>query len=644
MYSSLREFITELEREGELIRIRPRVSSDCEIAEITERIAKTAGGGKALLFEKTDSEFPVLTNMYGSERRMAMALGVKSLDDIAARIDELLYKAMTPKDNFADKLKMLPLLAEMSHWLPKKTKRRGECQQVVLTGDKVDLGELPILRSRVCDGGRFITLPMVHTVDPDTGIRNVGMYRMQVFDGRTTGMHWHIHKTGARHYDAYKRAGRRMPVSVAIGGDPVYTYCATAPMPDNMDEYMLAGFLRHKPVRLVKCLTNDIYVPADCDFVIEGYVDPSEAKVVEGPFGDHTGFYSLTDLYPLFHITAITHRRDAVYPATVVGIPPQEDAYISMATEKIFLAPIRLALQPEIEDMTMPVAGTSHNIAVVSLDSRYAGQAAKTAMSLWGAGQMMFNKYMLLTAGGTDIREGEVLAALLRRIDTRRDIIRGKGVLDVLDHATATCGYGGKMAVDATVIDPASAVEPYGLPAEIAPSHGITKIETAYAETWGALLLFGSADADVDGFIAENGLDRVNFILLFDERAESLSAEELLWIAAANTDPRRDVVQRGRALLADARTKRAAHGRAGANKAEAFAKAGAEAAASETLADEGAVDGGRYPSRFPNVVTSSPETIAAVDARWADYGCGEFIPSPSKRYMPLLQSDKAEIE
>ena len=607
-----------------MIRIRPRVSSDCEIAEITERIAKSAGGGKALLFEKTDSEFPVLTNMYGSERRMAMALGVRSLDDIAARIDELLYRATSPKDDFADRLRMLPLLAEMSRWLPKKTKRRGECQQVVLTGDKVDLDELPILRCRACDGGRFVTLPMVHTVDPDTGIRNVGMYRMQVFDARTTGMHWHIHKTGARHYDAYRRAGRLMPVSVAIGGDPVYAYCATAPVPDNIDEYLLAGFLRRKPVRLVKCLTNDIYVPADCDFVIEGYVDPSEAKVVEGPFGDHTGFYSLADLYPKFHVTAVTHRRDAVYPATVVGIPPQEDAYISVATEKIFLAPIRLALQPEIEDLTMPVAGTSHNIAVVSLDRRYAGQAAKTAMSLWGAGQMMFNKYMLLTASGTDIRDGETLAALLRRIDTRRDVIRSEGVLDVLDHATSTCGYGGKMAADATAVDPASAVEPYGFPDEIAPSHGIAKMSTEFAEMWGALFLFCGEDADIDGFIAENGLDRVNFIVAFDERALGLSAEELLWIAAANTDPRRDVVQRGRALLADARTKRAAHGGAAANKA--------------------AADGLDYPSRFPNVVTSSPETVAAVDARWADYGCGEFIPSPSRRYMPLLQSDKAEIE
>ena len=225
-------------------------------------------------------------------------------------------------------------------------------------------------------------------------------------------MHWHVHKTGARHYDAYKRLGRRMPVSVALGGDPAYTYAATAPMPDNMDEYLLAGFLRRRPVKLVKCVTNDIYVPADCDFVIEGYVDPAEEKAVEGPFGDHTGFYSLEDRYPLFHITALTRRRDAVYPATVVGIPPQEDAWIARATERIFLAPIRMALQPEVRDLTMPEAGTAHNVAVVSIDRRYEGQAVKVAQSLWGAGQMMFNKYLLVVPSGTDVRDSIAGAAV----------------------------------------------------------------------------------------------------------------------------------------------------------------------------------------------------------------------------------------
>lgn len=445
MHRSLSEYIALLEREGELVRIAAPVSPVEEIAEITDRVSKMPGGGKALLFENTGTDFPVLTNMFGSARRMALALGVGSLGELSERVDGLLRQAMAPRPSFADKLRALPLLAGMSRWFPRTVSGRGECQQVVQTGAEASLAALPILKCWPADGGRFVTLPMVNTVDPQTGVRNVGMYRMQVFDDHTTGMHWHIHKTGARHYDAWKRSGRRMPVSVALGGDPAYTYAATAPMPDNMDEYLLAGFLRRRPVKLVKCVTNDIYVPADCDFVIEGYVDPAEEKAVEGPFGDHTGFYSLEDRYPLFHVTALTRRRDAVYPATVVGIPPQEDACIAQATERIFLAPIRMALQPEIRDMTMPEAGTAHNIAVVSIDSRYAGQAVKVAQSLWGAGQMMFNKYMLVVPAATDVRDSDALARLVRNLDPLRNIVRSEGILDVLDHATATPGFGGKL-------------------------------------------------------------------------------------------------------------------------------------------------------------------------------------------------------
>ena len=267
MHRSLSDYISLLEREGELVRIAAPVSPMEEIAEITDRVSKTPGGGKALLFENTGTEFPVLTNMFGSARRMALALGVGSLGELSERVDGLLRQAMAPRPSFADKLRALPLLAGMSRWFPRTVSGRGECQQVVRTGAEASLAALPILKCWPADGGRFVTLPMVNTVDPQTGVRNVGMYRMQLFDDRTTGMHWHIHKTGARHYDAWKRSGRRMPVSVALGGDPAYTYAATAPMPDNMDEYLLAGFLRRRPVKLVKCVTNDIYVPADCDFV-----------------------------------------------------------------------------------------------------------------------------------------------------------------------------------------------------------------------------------------------------------------------------------------------------------------------------------------------------------------------------------------
>lgn len=354
MYRNLAEYVAALEKAGELVRISVPVDPVLEIAELTDRQAKQPGGGKALLFENTETGFPVLTNMMGSERRICMALGVERLSEVGERIEALLADAMRPKAGWMDKLKMLPLLKEVSAWMPRSvSRRRGECQQVVRRGDEADLSELPVLKCWPHDGGRFVTLPLVHTVDPETGVRNVGMYRMQVFDSRTTGMHWHRHKTGERHYRQYEKWGERMPVAVCLGGDPVYTYCATAPLPDGIDEYMLAGFLRRRPVELVKCLTCDLRVPGDCDFVIEGYVDPAEPKAVEGDFGDHTGFYSLKDLYPRFHVTCITHRRDAVWPATLVGIPPMEDAYIQLATERIFLAPIRLAVAPEVVDLWM---------------------------------------------------------------------------------------------------------------------------------------------------------------------------------------------------------------------------------------------------------------------------------------------------
>ena len=609
MYKSLADFIKRLESADELIRIGTAVSSEDEIAEITDRMVKTKGGGKALLFERTDKEFPVITNLMGSAKRIALALGVENLYEITERIDSLVKQVISPKSSFGDKLKMLPLLGEVAKWFPRTVSGRGECQQVVLTGEEASLERLPILKSWGNDGGRFVTLPMVNTIDPNTGVRNVGMYRMQVFDAHTTGMHWHRHKTGARHYEEYKARGERMPVSVALGGDPVYTYCATAPMPDNMDEYLLAGLLRQKPVKLVKCITNDIYVPADCDFVIEGYVDPSEPLTIEGDFGDHTGFFSLTDLYPKFHVTAITHRKDAIYPATIVGIPPQEDAYISLASERIFLAPIRLVMQPEVDDFAMPVAGTSHNIVVASLHTRYIGQATKVAQGLWGAGQMMFNKYMVLMPSGSDVHNPKVIAELIKSCNPAKAVVRSEGIYDVLDHATATCGYGGKMAFDLTTIEAADYIAPSAPELPTLPQ-GVTSCESLITK-WSVWMLFADPDTEVDmaKIAAENNV-QCNCIALFDARAKQMNAEELLWLAAANTDPSRDITLDGRCLMVDARPKRP--GKEG------------------------------NPKRFPNVVTSRPEIISLVDNRWEEYGIGERIPSPSARYRQLLLSEGAE--
>lgn len=608
MYGGLREYIDLLEREGELVRVKACVNPAEEMTEIADRVVKHAG--KALLFERTGTEFPVAMNLFGSPRRMALALGARSLDEIPARMERLLGAALSPKGTLAEKMGALPLLGEAARWFPKRLRGRGACQQVVRTGGDASLAALPVLRCWPADGGRFVTLPMVHTADPETGAVNVGMYRMQVFDERTTGMHWHMHKTGARHYEAWRRAGRRMPVSVCLGGDPVYTYAATAPLPDGIDEYLLAGFLRRRPVRLVRCLTNELWVPDDCDFVIEGYVDPAEEKVVEGPFGDHTGFYSLEDRYPLFHVTAITHRQGAVWPATVVGIPPQEDLYIAKATETIFLAPMRLAVQPDLTDLYMPAAGVAHNIAVAGFTPRYPGHVRQAVSALWGAGQMTFNKYLLMIPSGTDPRNVHTVAGLWRHADLSRALIRGEGVLDVLDHAAAVTGYGGKMAFDLTGCTPDVPLWP--LPDRVVAAGGIGAWSLEWLAEWGVVALFAEPDAavDVGEFLRRNAL-RPQALVLFDAVAEGLSGEELLWLATGNTDAGRDVAFREGVLVADARTK--LPGRPG------------------------------YPSRFPNVVTADEATMDKVDRRWNEYGLGALQPSPSRRYRRLVRSDRAEV-
>ena len=574
MYKNLTEYIASLEQAGELIRISAPVDPLLEIAELTDRQAKQPGGGKALLFEHTGTGFPVLTNLMGSERRICMALGVERLAEVGERIESLFSDALRPKVGWMEKFRMLPLLGEVAQWMPRNVSRKGECQQVVLKGEVADLSKLPVLKCWPHDGGRFVTLPLVHTVDPETGVRNVGMYRMQVFDARTTGMHWHRHKTGERHYQEYKKRGERMPVSVCLGGDPVYTYCATAPLPDGMDEYLLAGFLRRCPVELVECLTNDLRVPADCDFVIEGYVDPAEPKVVEGDFGDHTGFYSLKDLYPRFHVTCITHRRDAVWPATLVGIPPMEDAWIQLATERIFLAPIRLAVAPEVVDLWMPPAGVAHNLAVCVIEKSYAGQAFKVAHALWGAGQMSFNKFLVMlsaedAAGVSGEGYREVIRERLHRFDPTRDALFSRGVLDVLDHSSPQLGFGGKLCLDLT-----------------------RKLEEEGGE-WPRR-------------------EEIPVEVVWDDFVESagLEFEDLVWLAAGNTDPGRDVsVTSAGVLRLDARFK------------------------------PSEVERG-----WPNVVTMSPDVIERVDARWSEYGfSGEPLPSPSRRYQSLVRSGSAKL-
>src|SRR6187397_740448 len=449
-YRNQQHFIDTLEKEGELLRIKAFVDPRLEMAEITDRMSKQPGGGKALLFENTGYDFPVLMNAYGSERRMGLALGVQHLDDVAKEIENLFKLLSAPIEGILDKLKMLPRLSQFASWMPTVKSGKGECQEIVMR--EPDITKLPVITCWPKDGGPFVTLPVIHTKDPNTGTRNVGMYRMQVFEPALTGMHWHKHKVSAKHFSEYKKLNKRMPVAVALGGDPVYAYSATAPLPENVDEYMLAGFLRKKKVELVKCITQpDVEVPADADFIIEGYVDPNDEMIWEGPFGDHTGYYSLPDWYPRFHITAITHKKNAVYPATIVGIPPQEDAWLGKATERIFLAPIKMTMVPEIIDMDMPVEGVFHNLVIAQIKKDYAGQGQKVMNAMWGAGQMMFNKILVLVDGEMKIQDYEELAKyVFKNINYATDIYFSQGPMDVLDHSCSKLGFGGKMCIDGT--------------------------------------------------------------------------------------------------------------------------------------------------------------------------------------------------
>lgn len=444
-FNRLEDFIAELEKRGDLKRVAAEVDPVLEITEVADRVVKA--GGPALLFENpVGSRFPVAINLFASPERMTVALGVESLDEIGERISELI-ELKAPSGLF-EKLSMLPRLRELLEFGPTIVKR-APCQDVVLEGDDIDLGALPILKCWPDDGGRFITLPLVFTKSPDNGKRNVGMYRMQVYDSRTTGMHWHPPKGGAAHYAEAERRGERLEVAVSIGADPATIYAATAPLPDGLDELVFSGFLRRRSVPLVKCKTIDLEVPAESQFVLEGYVEPGERRT-EGPFGDHTGFYSLEEEFPVFHLTAITHKADPIYAATVVGPPPMEDAYFGKATERIFLPLLKMVL-PEIVDVELPVEGGFHNLAIVAIDKRYPGHARKVMHALWGLGQMMVTKVIVVVDADCDVHNPrEVLWKALAHIDPERDIEFNIGAVDILDHAARAFGYGSRMGVDAT--------------------------------------------------------------------------------------------------------------------------------------------------------------------------------------------------
>lgn len=450
---TLRAFVAAIDAEGELVRVRRPVSVCLEMTEIADRCMKSPGGGPALLFEQPRLEsgatapFPVAVNLFGSMRRLRVAFGVEDLDAIGDRIAELL-KVKVP-DGLWEKIRMLGKVAEIAKY-PPRTVSSGPCQDVVLRGDEIDLAALPVNTCWPGDGGPYLTLPQVISNDPSTGVRNVGMYRVQVLGRDLLAMHWQRHKVGAAHWREMAAKGERMPVVIALGADPASIYCASAPLPPNVDEFIFAGFLRRKPVRLVKCLDSDLKVPAEADIIIEGYIDPSEPLVVEGPFGDHTGFYSLADDYPAVHVTAISHRRDAIYPHTIVGRPPMEDFYLGHATERIFLPLLRLTV-PEIVDYHMPAPGIFHNLVFVSIDKQYPGQAWKVMNALWGMGLMSLAKVIVVVDRDVNVRDpDEAWWVALNNIDPERDTRFTMGPIDVLDHSARAFTYGSKMGIDAT--------------------------------------------------------------------------------------------------------------------------------------------------------------------------------------------------
>ena len=628
-FKNLWQFINELEAANELIRIKTYVSPDQEIAEITDRIIKN--NGPALLFENTGYDFPVLINSMGSEKRMCIALRVNNLNDVSKEIKKIVDEISSPRDGFFEKLKILPTLNSISSYLPKNIKGRGSCQEVIM--EKPDIDKLPVLKCWPKDGGKFITLPVVHTKDLETANRNIGMYRMQIFKPDLTGMHWHLHKNSARHFFQYKKLNKKMPVVVTLGGDPVYTYVATAPLPDNFDEYIFAGFLRKKKVELVKCLTNELEIPADVDFVIEGYVDPSEDFILEGPFGDHTGFYSLEDYYPKFHITCITHRKNAVYPATIVGIPPQEDAWIGKATERIFLMPIKLSLVPEIKNINMPVEGVFHNITIFNFVKSYPGQALKIMNSLWGAGQMMFNKIFIGCDEDVNIDDYfEVAKAITENTNPLRDVIFTKGPADVLDHSCDVFTFGSKIGIDASKTKSLKKIpkekKPLFIEVEkILKTHPeIKAINSDLTEMDLSFLIISIKKNKKNHaleiskeIVSSDSIKNIKFIVFVDDCLDVFDLKTVVWISANNIDPERDCF----------------------------------------FIDK--TDGGKYPGIFidatrktkkydgfsrpwPNIIVSDKKIIKRIDEKWRDLDIGDFLESPSNKYDKMYFGNSAVFD
>jgi len=531
-FKDLQSFVKALDAKGELKYIDVIVSPELEITEITDRVSKAHG--PALLFRNVNgSNYPVLMNAMGSYDRMSMGLGAEKLDDIAAEIEQ--YLELSNYLSIPKLLKSIPRLFRLLSVFPRRSRLKGECQRIV--EKDVDLSALPVLKCWPEDAGRFFTLPLVFTKDRSTKQQNVGMYRMQILNETSTAMHWHKHKDGSEIFKGYADEKQRMPVSVALGCDPAITYAATAPLPKMIDEMMLAGWLRKSRVKMVKSITNDIYVPANAEIILEGYVDPMEDLVLEGPFGDHTGYYSLADSYPVFHVTCITHRKNAIYPATVVGKPPMEDCYMAKATERIFLPILRMQM-PELVDLNMPLEGVFHNCAIVSVRSKYPGCARKVMNAIWGMGQMMYTKLIVAVDETVNVQNlSEVRDAVLRNVHGMDSLFLSEGPLDALDHSSDQALYGSRLGLDATAVG--NDVQESG----VTNTFQIVSVEKEYPYHGREVL---------KEFMKEH---RDKFVIAVDSNVPTQDLATVMWKVFNNIDAKRDIVLLGDQIGIDATKK-----------------------------------------------------------------------------------------
>ncbi|MCX7861959.1 MAG: menaquinone biosynthesis decarboxylase [Bacteroidales bacterium] len=602
----MNDFIQLLKQHNEIIEISARVNTELEITEITDRISKSTIYNKALLFRNNGSSFPILINAFGSEKRIALALHSNSLKQVEQNIVELL-SILKPPQTFSEKIKLAGQALKFSSYFPKYKNKKGVCQQVIHRNPDIHI--LPVLKCWPHDGGKFITLPLVHTKPDNSNELNVGMYRMQVFTHNSTGMHWHIHKTGAVHYQQAKETNKQIPIAVCLGGDPVYTYCATAPLPHGINEYILAGILRKKAVTLVPCITQPIVVPEDADIVIEGFIDPNEPLHTEGPFGDHTGFYSLPELYPKFHITAITHKKNAIYPATIVGIPPQEDYWFIKASERIFLQFLKHSLLHEVIDISMPPYGVAHNLVLVQIKSQYPRHANKIAHALWGIGQMMLNKILIITQQKLDHTVFHNIAT----IRWKNKILLSYGPMDASEHAGLKPLEGGKLMFDATsitekILFTSNTMQYIPVLEQFFHTNKIRTFDQAY----NIFIVFANhkqqyhyqtLTQQIANFAV---LDEIRIFILQQE-LYSLEISDWAWHFLANFDPSTDMHivshQQTDILIFDGRIK--------PNKAK----------------------------KIPNPTINRTDIIELVNKRWTEYFNLPFIASPSEKYKQLFFGD-----